>query len=82
MFKMISDANQLHFSGASLIRWDLQESPINSENNKISLRIKTDKADGVILYSRGTLGDYLALQLRDNKMELNVNLGTFRLEWR
>lgn len=58
-----------------MIRWNLQESPINSATNEISLRIKTDKANGVILYGRGTLGDYFALQLHDNKMELNINLG-------
>ncbi|KAK7575553.1 hypothetical protein V9T40_011839 [Parthenolecanium corni] len=70
------DANKLHFSGKSLIKWNLQDFPIHSASNRISLRIKTNKADGVILYSRGTLGDYLALQIYDNKMELNINLGS------
>lgn len=27
------------------------------------------------MYSRGTQGDYFALQLRDNQMLLNINLG-------
>lgn len=38
--------------------------------------MKTSQANGVILYSRGTQGDYLALQLRDNRMLLNIDLGS------
>lgn len=33
-------------------------------------------ANGVMLYSRGTQGDYLALQLKDNRMVLNIDLGS------
>lgn len=29
-----------------------------------------------MLYSRGTQGDYLALQLKDNRMILNIDLGS------
>lgn len=29
-----------------------------------------------MLYSRGTQGDYLALQLKDNRMVLNIDLGS------
>jgi len=29
------------------------------------------------LYGRGSQGDYFALQMRDNKMLLNIDLGTF-----
>jgi len=28
------------------------------------------------MYSRGTQGDYIALQLRDNRMLLNIDLGS------
>lgn len=28
------------------------------------------------MYSRGTQGDYLALQLKDNRMLLNIDLGS------
>lgn len=32
-------------------------------------------ADGVLLYGIGSQGDYVALQLKDNRLLLNINLG-------
>lgn len=34
-------------------------------------------ADAVLLYGIGSQGDYLALQLKDNQLLLNINLGTY-----
>lgn len=36
-------------------------------------------ADGILLYGIGSQGDYLALQLKDNRLLLNINLGTYIL---
>ena len=50
-------------------------------NNKIiiiNIRFKTNKENGIILYSRGSQGDYLSLQLAENRLLLNVNLGGSR----
>lgn len=41
----------------------------------IKFRFKTAYQNGVMLYSRGTQGDYFALQLIENRMVLNVDLG-------
>lgn len=42
----------------------------------IRFRFKTTNSNGLVLYSRGTQGDYIALQLRDNRMVLNMDLGS------
>lgn len=42
----------------------------------IRFRFKTAYANGIVLYSRGTQGDYVALQLKDNRMVLNIDLGS------
>lgn len=58
------------------MRLDFMRDPISSYRESIRFRMKTAQANGVVLYSRGTQGDYVALQLRDNHMLLNINLGT------
>ncbi|XP_012283135.1 neurexin-4 isoform X1 [Orussus abietinus] len=66
----------LAFNGSSLVRWDLLREPIETDRHSIRFRFKTNHADGVLVYSRGTQGDFLALQLRDNRMLLNIDLGS------
>ncbi|XP_072742598.1 neurexin-4 isoform X2 [Anoplolepis gracilipes] len=64
------------FNGSSLVRLDLLREPIETDRHFIRFRFKTNNADGVLMYSRGTQGDYIALQLRDNRMLLNIDLGS------
>ncbi|XP_076231521.1 neurexin-4 isoform X1 [Calliopsis andreniformis] len=66
----------LSFNGSSLLRYDLLREPIETDRHFIRFRFKTNNADGVLMYSRGTQGDYIALQLRDNRMLLNIDLGS------
>lgn len=54
--------------------------PIAAYRESIRFRLKTSQANGVVLYSRGTQGDYIALQLRDNRMLLNVDLGKYDIK--
>ncbi len=61
-----------------MIRRNLATHPISSLRDTIRLRFKTNEEDGVLLYARGTQGDYVALQLAENRLVLNVNLGTRR----
>lgn len=51
-------------------------SPIAAKSESIRFRFKTASENGILLYSRGTQGDYFALQLKDNQMKLNVDLGS------
>ncbi|KAK9299061.1 hypothetical protein QLX08_007806 [Tetragonisca angustula] len=66
----------LSFNGSSLLRYDLLREPIETDRHFIRFRFKTNNADGVLMYSRGTQGDYIALQLKDNRMILNIDLGS------
>lgn len=68
-------AENLYFNGTSLIKLDLLRDPIAASRETIQFRFKTSSANGILLYSRGTQGDYVALQLRENRMILNINLG-------
>lgn len=73
-FIAVSDV--VSFNGSSLIRMDLLREPVETDRHFIRFRFKTNNADGVLMYSRGTQGDYIALQLRDNRMLLNIDLGS------
>lgn len=54
---------------------DLLRDPVAATRETIKFRFKTSYQNGVLLYSRGTQGDYFALQLIENRMVLNVDLG-------
>jgi hypothetical protein len=59
----------LHFNGTALIRRDLSRHPVASLRDTFRFRFKTNKENGIILYSRGSQGDYLALQLVENRLK-------------
>ena len=65
----------LHFNGTALIRRDLSRHPVASLRDIFRFRFKTNKENGIILYSRGSQGDYIALQLVENRLLFNINLG-------
>ncbi|CAB3222790.1 unnamed protein product [Arctia plantaginis] len=69
-------ADTLYFNGTSLIKMDLLRDPISASREVIRFRFKTSTASGALMYSRGTQGDYFALQLRDNRLVLNIDLGS------
>lgn len=73
-FEIVSE--NLAFNGSSLLRIDLLRDPISSLRESIRFRFKTTIANGIVLYSRGSQGDYIALQLKDNRMVLNMDLGS------
>ncbi|XP_066582441.1 neurexin-4 isoform X2 [Prorops nasuta] len=70
------ESDVLAFNGSSLVKMDLLREPIETDRHLIRFRFKTNNADGVVMYSRGTQGDFIALQLRDNRMLLNIDLGS------
>ncbi|XP_064071525.1 neurexin-4 isoform X3 [Vanessa tameamea] len=69
-------ADTLYFNGSSLVKVDLLRDPISASREAIRFRFKTTVASGALMYSRGTQGDYIALQLRDNRLVLNIDLGS------
>lgn len=70
------ESDNLYFNGTSLVRLDLLRDPIAAARETIRFRFKTSNPNGVLLYSRGTQGDYVALQLKENRLVFNVNLGS------
>lgn len=69
-------ADVLYFNGSSLIKRDLTADPITSRRDSIQFRFRTNRADGVLLYSKGSQGDILAVQLINSRMLLNTDLGS------
>ncbi|KAF4517229.1 hypothetical protein B566_EDAN005283 [Ephemera danica] len=49
---------------------------LRMELETIRFRFKTNNADGVLIYARGSQGDYIVLQLKDNRMLLSLDLGS------
>lgn len=68
-------AETLFFNGTSLVTLDLLRDPISASRETIQFRFKTSFENGILMYSKGTQGDFLALQLYQNKMILNMKLG-------
>ncbi|XP_014245346.1 neurexin-4 isoform X1 [Cimex lectularius] len=66
----------MYFNGSSLLKIDFKSEPISSTRESIRFRFKTNMADGVLMYSKGTQGDFFALQLRQNRMMFNIDLGS------
>nr|CAG4638226.1 EOG090X00DN [Cyclestheria hislopi] len=69
-------ADVLYFNGTAMLKRDLTHDPITSRRDNIQFRFKTNRADGVLIYSRGSQGDIFALQLVNNRMLLNIDLGS------
>ena len=69
------ESDLLHFNGSAFIKRDFMHEPIKSLKDFIRFRFKTDQANGLIMYSEGVQGDLFALNLKDNKMYLHINLG-------
>lgn len=72
----ISEADDLYFNGTALLKVDLLRDPIAAYRESIRFRFKTAVANGIVLYSRGTQGDYISLVVRDNRMVLKIDLGS------
>ncbi|XP_063906965.1 neurexin-4 isoform X1 [Zophobas morio] len=70
------DADDMYFNGTALLKLDLMRDPISASRESIRFRFKTAVANGVVLYSRGTQGDYIALELRENRLLLKIDLGS------
>ena len=72
----VIEPDVLYFNGIAMLRRNLTEDPITSRQDTIRFRFKTNRADGALMYSRGSQGDVFALQLVNNRMLLNIDLGS------
>ena len=65
----------MYFDGNAFVEKDLNHHQVHSYRDKIQFRFRTDRADGVLLYSHGAQGDIFAVQLVKDKLQLLVDLG-------
>lgn len=54
---------EVEFGGKEVITLDLTNRRIAAESNRITFRFKTINSFGMILYSKGTQGDYISIEL-------------------
>ncbi|XP_071825425.1 contactin-associated protein-like 2 isoform X2 [Apostichopus japonicus] len=65
-----------NFNGSSYIRYNAEgENSIQTEQEYITFRFRTDKPDGILFHAFGTSGDYLLFQLLNSKLVVTLNLG-------
>ncbi|XP_022697200.1 neurexin-4-like [Varroa jacobsoni] len=68
------EAEALNFDGQAYVMKALRRA-ISSLEDRFSFRFRTNHPNGLLLYSRGTQKDIFALQLVENQLTLNVDLG-------
>ena len=61
-------SQELEFAGKEFITYDLTETRIATEQNRITFRFKTINSFGLIFYSKGTQGDYLTIELVEGSL--------------
>ena len=62
------DGQDVQFAGTELITVDLSENKIATEESRFSFRLKTINSFGLILYSRGTQGDYILIEMVQGRL--------------
>lgn len=65
----------LNLDGQSFVIMKLFNRPIISFKDEIRLKFRTNYANGVIIYSKGTQGDLFSLRLNSSRLILSITLG-------
>lgn len=58
----------VEFNGPQFISYDVRTNRISAETNHISLQFKTFHPSGMLIYSSGTQGDFITLELIQGKL--------------
>eukprot|EP00794_Sanderia_malayensis_P019084 gene19084-21000_t len=66
----------VQFEGTEQLTVDLTAKSIAAERNRISFRLKTISSFGLILYSRGTQGDYIVIDIVQGRLRYQIDLGS------
>lgn len=59
---------EVNLGGSEHISYDLRSRRIAAENNHISFEFKTFQPSGLIIYSSGTQGDFVKIELVDGRL--------------
>ncbi|XP_037092008.1 neurexin-4-like [Pollicipes pollicipes] len=73
------NAVTMSFNGNAFVEKNLTVHQVHSMYDRIQFRFRTAQPNGVMLYSHGAQGDLLALQLVENKLRLQIDLGSGQL---
>ncbi|ESO94302.1 hypothetical protein LOTGIDRAFT_118711, partial [Lottia gigantea] len=64
------------FGGSGYIQYDLSQQAVQTEEDKLELRFKTNKPDGIIFYASGNQGDFVLLEMRRGFLYFRLDLGS------
>lgn len=65
------------FDGRSSLLYRFNQKSMSTLKDVISLRFKSQHAEGVLLHGEGQRGDYITLELHRGRLDLYLNLGAF-----
>ena len=72
----VSAANPVKVANSGYISYDLVGmNTTRSEKDLITMRFRTTKQDGVLLYADGNQGDFMSLELRRGYVFFRIDLG-------
>lgn len=63
------------FNGRSSLLYRFNQKSTSTVKDVISLRFKSQRADGVLVHGEGQRGDYITLELHKGRLALHINLG-------
>ncbi|PVD37242.1 hypothetical protein C0Q70_04237 [Pomacea canaliculata] len=64
------------FAGAGYIEYDLSQQEIQTVEDLLELRFKTNFPHGVMFYASGNQGDFLVLQMSRGYLNVSIDLGS------
>ncbi|XP_050406137.1 neurexin-4 [Patella vulgata] len=67
------------FGGSGFLKYDISQQAVQSESDKLELRFKTNRADGVLFYASGNQGDFIMLEMRRGFLYFKQDLGSTQL---
>lgn len=68
-------ADVISFDGYGVIPYRFRSKKLKMLKDAITLKFRTTSRDGVLLHGEGQQGDYISLELRRARLQLNINLG-------
>ena len=77
LFVIFADSEAATFSGKGRIAYDISgpNQWVQTREDYIRLRFKTNTADGLLVFADGNQGDYIILELVRGRLYLNLDLG-------
>ena len=63
------------FNSRSALLYRFNQKSMSTVKDRISLKFKSQGADGVLVHGAGQRGDYLTLELHQGTLVLHLNLG-------